>query len=610
MQYRYSLNGLLVSYTDVLGATQAYCYDAAGRLEHTQVADLTSNFSYNAFGQLESIETSDSVSARSPGVSLKVSLEYDDAGREVLRGFVLPDGIEQRLAQAYDAADHLLQRTLKQGATLLRDETFGYDARGRLEHYTASGPQAPLDPQGKQIQSQTFKFDALDNIVEVVTTFAGGSNVATYEFMGADPTQLTVVRNSHADYPAEIHLDYDADGNLTIDEAGRSLEYDALGRLLSVSIPDDSSAVSYQYDAQDSLASASDADASEQRFYCDGELVNQLSGQSARSFIRTANILLAERQGGAGDALHLLATDAKKTVLVEADSTSGNQLAYNAYGHQSPEALPASRSGFNGELREPATGWYLLGQGYRAYNPALMRFHSPDSLSPFGNGGLNPYAYCVGDPVNYVDPDGHIPWWVGLVAGIAATVLTAGIAAPVTAALGVSVATAGAVATVATQVSIAATVISVASAAGSALTEGAVSEGLGWLSLGTGIVAGAAGGLAMGVKAGAVAASSAARPAPATPALGRGAQPQVDTPMGLQRIGPLENNGTMFSRSSLQSTSSLDEFTALELAFRRGSNLRSPAHFRQKIAMQALNKQSYNTAIRDTIPQRARPDWV
>ncbi|RMR48355.1 YD repeat protein [Pseudomonas amygdali pv. mori] len=51
----------------------------------------------------------------------------------------------------------------------------------------------------------------------------------------------------------------------------------------------------------------------------------------------------------------------------------------------------------------------MLGNGYRAFNPVLMRFNSPDSLSPFGEGGLNAYAYCEEDPVNRVDPGGHLP---------------------------------------------------------------------------------------------------------------------------------------------------------------------------------------------------------
>jgi hypothetical protein len=37
-----------------------------------------------------------------------------------------------------------------------------------------------------------------------------------------------------------------------------------------------------------------------------------------------------------------------------------------------------------------------------------MRFHAPDTLSPFGKGGINAYMYCAGDPVNHSDPSGAI----------------------------------------------------------------------------------------------------------------------------------------------------------------------------------------------------------
>ncbi|MBX8503170.1 RHS repeat domain-containing protein, partial [Pseudomonas lijiangensis] len=497
MQYRYSLKGRLLGYTDVLGQVQTYSYDASGRIEQLSAGSLVSTFGYNAQGLLDSIVTVDSVQ------SLSISLEYDEAGREVLRSFTLPGGTTQQLAQVYDAVDHLKQRTLKEGSTVLRDETFAYDVRGRLELYTASGPDAPLDPQGKQIQSQTFTFDALDNILSVETVFAGGSNTAEYEYTRQDPTQLSAVRNSHADYPAHIQLDYDDNGNLTLDEVGRSLEYDALGRLLAVFANDGVAVVDYGYDAQDSLTRSSEAGVHEQRFYREGQLANQLQGAQQRTFIGNADTLLAERRGGAGDATLLLATDAKKTVMAEVDAVNVTSIEYSAYGHRSDIPAVDSRSAFNGELREPSTGWYLLGQGYRAYNPVLMRFHSPDSLSPFDRGGVNPYAYCLGDPVNYLDPDGHIPWWVGLVAGVAATVLTAGIAAPVSAALGITAATASMVGYVAGSVSTVATVFSVGMGVGSSLTSGGLSESLAWLSLGAGVMAGATGGLAIGVNIGA-----------------------------------------------------------------------------------------------------------
>ncbi|MEN5279281.1 RHS repeat-associated core domain-containing protein, partial [Brucella sp. TWI432] len=47
----------------------------------------------------------------------------------------------------------------------------------------------------------------------------------------------------------------------------------------------------------------------------------------------------------------------------------------------------------------------------------LMRFNAPDSLSPFGQGGVNPYAYCQGDPINFADPSGHVTVGQGFLIG-------------------------------------------------------------------------------------------------------------------------------------------------------------------------------------------------
>jgi RHS repeat-associated protein len=77
----------------------------------------------------------------------------------------------------------------------------------------------------------------------------------------------------------------------------------------------------------------------------------------------------------------------------------------------SPDIMAVSPSqsllGFNGERQDTVLGGYPLGNGYRLYNPALRRFTAPDSMSPFGQGGINPYAYCEGDPINHTDPTGH-----------------------------------------------------------------------------------------------------------------------------------------------------------------------------------------------------------
>lgn len=79
--------------------------------------------------------------------------------------------------------------------------------------------------------------------------------------------------------------------------------------------------------------------------------------------------------------------------------------AYTPYGSVSPTPLPMLA--FCGERRDPVAGFYHLGNGHRIYNPTLGRFLSADRLSPFGAGGLNAYAYCLGDPVNHRDPTGR-----------------------------------------------------------------------------------------------------------------------------------------------------------------------------------------------------------
>lgn len=70
-----------------------------------------------------------------------------------------------------------------------------------------------------------------------------------------------------------------------------------------------------------------------------------------------------------------------------------------------------NRIHFNGASQDTLLGLQHLGEGYRAYNASLQRFHAMDSLSPFNDGGANVYGYVYGDPVNYNDPSGHRAQW-------------------------------------------------------------------------------------------------------------------------------------------------------------------------------------------------------
>ena len=168
----------------------------------------------------------------------------------------------------------------------------------------------------------------------------------------------------------------------------------------------------YHYDPLDQLTGHPQSESLElQRFYCKTRMATEIQGTTRRSIFQHGDLLLAQqqRQGEARDAT-LLATDQQRSVLQTLKANNQpHPIAYSPYGHRPSGSGLTSLLGFNGERPDPVTGHYLLGNGYRAFNPVLMRFNSPDSLSPFGKGGINAYVYCMGDPINLQDPNGHIP---------------------------------------------------------------------------------------------------------------------------------------------------------------------------------------------------------
>lgn len=143
-------------------------------------------------------------------------------------------------------------------------------------------------------------------------------------------------------------------------------------------------------------------------FYQGKHFISLNQGDKHHSILRCPDIPLADLQSSGEDqTTRILVTDDKNSVLNMQNSTNKKPLTYTPYGYLSNPRLDRWLLGFNGEREDPVSGCYLLGNGYRSFSPALMRFLSPDSWSPFGEGGFNTYGYCAGDPVNRHDPTGH-----------------------------------------------------------------------------------------------------------------------------------------------------------------------------------------------------------
>jgi RHS repeat-associated protein len=166
----------------------------------------------------------------------------------------------------------------------------------------------------------------------------------------------------------------------------------------------------YRYDPLDQLINQTQPDMPAlQRFYCNSRLATEIQGATHHSIFQQGDQLLAQQKHDHSPNTTLLATDLQRSVLETLDTNGRRQPhTYSPYGHHPSASGLLSLLGFNGERPDSLTGHYLLGNGYRAFNPVLMRFNSSDSWSPFGKGGLNSYAYCVGDPVNLTDPTGHV----------------------------------------------------------------------------------------------------------------------------------------------------------------------------------------------------------
>lgn len=529
--WQHSLNGLQLGFTDAAGVEHQREHDAFGRVSSLLVGEVRTSFSYDAFSRPSTITTEDLASAR----TLSQHLSYDGMGRESSRTFTLSEGEQTRtFAQAltYSTLDQLLTRTWHEDGQTT-EEHFAYDLRGRLVHYTAEAGAAPQDPFGNAIVEQRLRFNALDGLREVLSTFADGSqDTATFHYAENDPTQVVAIAHTHFSWPALIELTYDACGRLISDSLGRSMAWNSQDRLTRVSYQ--GSTCHYRYTPSGQLCDRVVDGVLTRSFHCGAQLTHEQQHGQRTELVGDGTLFALNRVSDGVRQNILLGCDAQGSVRLQAADTL-HVCRYSAYGAQ-PRDTQHTDFGYCGERREPLTDW-IIPAGYRPYDPLLMCFLAPDSESPFGRGGINPYAYCGGDPINRTDPDGH-SWstWVlagaGIAAGIVATAISFGTAGAAILAAGAFSATGMlAIGTAALNAISLGTGIAAMALEASGKDQKAASI-LGWISLGTGAASVATGTLAsLGARASGLKGNALRMPGRASKVAGRGRRGALHSPL-------------------------------------------------------------------------------
>ena len=279
------------------------------------------------------------------------------------------------ISLSYDPCENISSITYDGSTT-----AYTYDSLGRLEK----------EVNGQLGHTYTFTYDNNGNIM----TKKVDNTTITYAYNG---DKLTSYNGQSCAY--------DAIGNPTIYRGktatwtrgrkltaydGNTFSYDATGRRLS------KNSIKFYYDSE-------------------GNLLKQSNGLE---FFYGADGLVAIKYGGLP---YLCRKDMLGNILALLDS-SGNivvQYKYDAWGnHTVTDAngnaiTDADHIGnlnpfrYRGYYFDSETGFYFLQSRY--YDPEVGRFLNMDSIE-YANqsfiNGINLYAYCINDPVNYYDPFG------------------------------------------------------------------------------------------------------------------------------------------------------------------------------------------------------------
>ncbi|MDG4985140.1 RHS repeat-associated core domain-containing protein [Lactococcus lactis] len=439
---------------------------------------------------------------------INCSFDYDGLGREIKRSYKVNNQPALSIGVTYNINGQLSEKIMTMALGTVK-YTYQYDWLNRIKRVTVESSNElyyPKDPTGKYyIKQFDYTYDNFDNIQTVFHQFTNGqNNQIIYQYDKETPFLLKRITNSHSAYPQSLDLSYDLGGNVS-EIASTSgtyhFVYDIFNKITTLT---DKNGISTKYSSdtnnQQSLIKNQSKELllgyqGTKRSVVRNKQTDKTS-YTSYNYTNQLDYVTEKTTDDSQDSYFL--NDFQETtcakVLFKKNQTS--QFEYQSFTPYGGSATTNSDleelNQFAGILGEAGSEFYHAGNGNRIYSPLLRRFLQLDPVSMFEGSGINPYAYCMNDPVNQIDPTGNMSLLTGLgiflaAVGVAASVLTLGIgfaafeAAYLATVAGAAAATSAVLGTAATATAIASGVLE-DSDPGTAQTLGYVSMGLGALT--------------------------------------------------------------------------------------------------------------------------------
>jgi RHS repeat-associated protein len=439
----YYLDGLPRSVSSGIGAnldTTEYGYNGLGLPISRQQGGTqaqTTRYGYNDAALIDQL-------ASNTDAANIWTWKYDVAGRPIEES--APGG--HKVTKAWRSDDTLDSQELKNtSGTIIAKWTYHFDALYRQTSQGFTG----RDSAGAQTNKDfAYSYWATGEL----KTFNDGTNTHNLTW---DPNgnRLTFGTTLSAKYNADDSIDQTVIGGMTTNyeylpfggvlRDGACNTYDGFDRLTSIRPADADigaagcegtplpNTVAYAYDALDRQRSRT-VSGSTTSFSYEGQataVVAEKTGSTVTSYLTAPNGDPVGVKQSTGSETEFLFDDGAGNVATITTASTGNAVKcavrYNPFGEPfSPQGTSnpcyagstASKEFFRGEHRDDTTGRYQLGS--RTYDPKTSSFLTPDGYRTGSSDqslsvGIDPltrnsYSYVNGDPINLMDPDGHVAY--------------------------------------------------------------------------------------------------------------------------------------------------------------------------------------------------------